>query len=399
MKEPSLDAKKRSRDRLVNICSNGHTSAVHGLFCSSCGAKIDRKHNERSWGNISFNQSDPFSLLLELEDFSFDEVFLSAFNTSVLLITNCRKARLLRDINCIEDDSQNMMEFTIPTIEGNIENVATDNQRILIQSEGKLWDLDWIHVLNNTLKLSEVTITGKMRKLLQASYIYASTAKQILELTSKARFTINSHLDSEIVSISSYGDNLLVTTKDRDGHLSVQTNSISDRRTLTQEIPINREEDEAKITSAVGPRYYAVFTDTGNLQIGSLKKLLTSQRPEYKLKIEENIEDMFFVRDFLYTISNNAIHRWDLNNFMGRPEYRKPYVNTASMKPVVNFEHNIICIPIRQGQNEYLEIVDLSLRQLSRSFAFPQPLKAFSILNNQVFAITKEENNTKIYIG
>lgn len=399
MVETYPDSMKKNRDHLLNLCNNGHAQCVYGLFCSECGEKVKRKYNERSWDGINFKQSDSFSLIYEKSIFPYDDIYISSFNKNILFITNQKNAILLRDIDHNDDFPQSIREFRIPTIDGEIDNVLTDHRKIYIQSDGKIWTLDWIDLLNNDIRLSELTITGHTKKIQQAKYIYAFTAKQILQITSTSTFPIVNPIASQIVDISSYEDNILVITRDRDGILAVQTNSIQDKRTLTQEVIINDEECFSDINVAVGARYYAVASKSNHLQMGSLSKLKTSQTPEYRLSLDEDIAKMFFIKDYLYIMSNDTIYRWDLNNFTEDPEYRKTNVNVSSMMPSVNFAQDKICVPIRQGRTHYLEIVDLNLIQATRSSAFPQPLKTFSILDNQVVAITKEADQIRIYNG
>jgi len=389
------------RKLLYNVCSNGHEQPVHHRYCSICGKLITRIFTEHSWQDMRFDAREAFTCLHESNKSLPSKAFISLFDNNLLVVFENRQCLFVREMHLNGDNNQKVSEFTINSLTGLIENLVTDHRYIYIQNEHKLYLLDWVDLLNSQPEIIQINGTnGKNSGIAYHENVYFYTESILQKFNGpEAKNIVNPDASDTIHMVDTYQKHIFLVGEKQTGELFLRANDFHDPDSIAQEVTICFNGEMKDMVSAIGKEYYAFSPDRQKIFVGRINGLRTTQKYIYSWDIDGCINRMFFLQNYLYVNDGNALSRWDMQNFTTHADAQNHSVNLNSLQHSVNIDSSEICVPIMQGSNDYISIMNPSLMQQSLSPGLPEQLIALATYNNHVFAITSSPNSTKIYIG
>lgn len=395
------DKKLPRREQLYNVCADGHEQQVHHQYCSVCGKTLDRLYIEHSWKDIRFDAGKAFMFISETNRSVPSKAFISSFDNNLLVVFEDRQCIFIKDIPFSSESTQIVKEFTINSLSGLVDNIYTDNRHIYIHNQHKLFLLDWIDLLNANPDTPEVcSAIGKTSGITYHKKLYFYSETKLHKIIGKDYSTIANLTDNDIIhAVDTFQEHLIMVGKKASGKLFLRANDFHNPDTITQDVIMPFSGEDMDVIATIGKEFYAFSPDRHILFVGKLAGLRTNQMPNYQLENIGCISKMFFIQNYLYVVNGDSILRWDMQNFTVKPDRQNSSVNLNHLPHSVNFDSSEICMPISQGQNDYISIVDQNLMQLSLSSGFPDPLIVFATCNNHVYAVTRNLDSIKIYIG
>lgn len=400
MSKDSSNLSYLQRKLLVNVCSGGHEQPVHHVYCSICGKPTHRKYSEHSWREIQFNATEEMTCICKTNKSFCARAFLSSFDNNLLIVFEDRQCILVREIPFYEGDEPEVKDFSINSLSGTVDNMHTDNRHIYIHCDNQLYLLDWVELLNSRPNIKNIYGTGEKTGIAHHKSLYIFSKSNLLKLGgSEANTIANLSEIGNIYAVETHENHLFIVGRKESGALFLLANDFNSPDSISQEVIIPYDGDTLDIVSALGQNYYAFSPNKQKLYVGKLSALQTNQKPQYCWEVTEGISKLFFIRHYLYVATGDSVCRWDMLNYTMAPDSRNSSVNLSYLEPSINQDSSSICIPIRQGNNDYISIMNEFLIQQSLSPGFPDPLIAYATYNNHVFAVTRNSTCSKIYIG
>ncbi|MDD3534766.1 MAG: hypothetical protein PHC50_01280 [Candidatus Cloacimonetes bacterium] len=400
MKRISEDAYVYGRKRLFNECIEGHKQPVHHRFCTICGKQIIAKYSAASWNEIKLKQMVQFRLIHQDNTEPYDRAFISIFNNNLLFIQDNRNAILIKNIISAKGVSKQTQSFELGVQKDLVRSIITQNNSIFILCGTKLYILDWVSVLNfEFTNLTEIVCKGDILDIAYHKHLYFYTPTGLFRIDdSKSAIEIfKAPANERICHVSTSLDAVLIVSRNEFGSICLRTYNVGSMDSFTQDAIIRDSENSEVIFSAVGKDYYAVCMDSKKMVMGKLAGLQTSKQPHWRVEPPNMASGIFFVKNLMYVICDDSLLQWDLDNFTYQPASKKDNLALSLFPYYLNIDNSRICIIASQGKNSYIAILDVYLNEQSRSSSFSQTLVSFTISDNLIYAITKEENTSFVY--
>lgn len=391
-----------TRESMLNICSSGHEQPVCNYYCNRCGKVIDRKYTELSWDQIKFNPNEPFRSLHEFDSMNLKSAFFSLFDSHLFVLTEDRQAHLIQYIFDSGNSKPAVHSFKLSSAKQPIKKMLTDNRFIYIHSGHQLYVLDWVDLISLKAEATLINCPDKVVDILRDKYTYLITEKCVMKIQgTDSQELFNAPASEILLALATCGDNMIIASTTESGQIALRANEMFDHMKMGQEIILDCEWDGVKAQTllSLGQKYYVLGLNQRTIYVGRLPGLRSNQAPNYKWDMPEPIVRVFFVKNLLYVLAGATLSRWDMPNYTEDPDATLTSINLGNHCPSISANGIAMCVPVTHIQKDYIAIMDLWLNQQSISAGFADPLIAYSVLDNHLFALTQGIQTATIYMG